>query len=98
MLAAEDLTVIVPEIAEPGWTDPLPLAINDSAFFHAILLRSAVHSNVLTGHARKLEDVFHRIRLIQLVNERLKMPVEKLSSSTIIAIAFLALAEGSVPF
>jgi hypothetical protein len=69
--------------------------MNDSAFFYALLLRSAIHFNLLTGNATSLEHAFHKIRVIQLVNARLQIPIERLSDSMIITIAFLALAEVS---
>jgi hypothetical protein len=95
---AKDLTVIVPGITEPGWKDSFPLAMKDAAFFHTILLRSAMHVNFLIGNIASLEHVFHKIRVIQLVNERLEIPTERLSDSTIMTIAFLAAAEVTVPF
>ncbi|KAH8800693.1 hypothetical protein F5884DRAFT_862619 [Xylogone sp. PMI_703] len=87
------LTVITPAITEPGWKDFFPLATQDAAFFHAILLRSALHANFLTGNGKALEPVFHKIKAIQLVNEKLQNPTERLSDLMILTVAFLAITE-----
>jgi hypothetical protein len=90
---AEDHTVIASEITEPGWRDPFPLAMTDSAFFHMILLRSAMHFDFLTDNLKSSEHFSHKIKVIQLVSERLQNPAESLSDATIITIALLAVAE-----
>ncbi|KIN03412.1 hypothetical protein OIDMADRAFT_177641 [Oidiodendron maius Zn] len=85
--------VIVPTIIEPGWKDPFPLAMTDAAFFHMFLLRSALHANALRVDIVSSEIIFHKFKAIQLVNSRLQNAADKISNSTIMTIAFLALAE-----
>ncbi|KAH8803048.1 fungal-specific transcription factor domain-containing protein [Xylogone sp. PMI_703] len=93
ILINEDITVIVPAITEPGWKDTFPLAMQDAALFHAILLRSALHANSATGTFKPSELVLHKIKTIQLVNEKLQNPSERLSDSMIMTVAFLAIIE-----
>ena len=96
ILRCIDFAVIVPKIIEPGWKDPFPLAMTDAAFFHMFLLRSALHANALSVNIGSSELIFHKFKVIQLVNARLQNPADRISNSTIMTIAFLALAEVSV--
>lgn len=86
----------MPEITEPGWRDPFPLAMTDAAFLHVVLLRSAVHVHSLRGDIKSLELVSYKMKVIQLVNKRLQSSDTKIPDSLIIIVAFLALAEASI--
>lgn len=90
-------TVIAPqtESIEPNWKSSFDLALGDAALFHMILLCSAIHIKFLSQSTDFEEDFFHKMKAIEVVNQRIQEQTEVNSDNVIRTVAFLAIAEVS---
>ncbi|KAG4437889.1 hypothetical protein IFR05_006608 [Cadophora sp. M221] len=70
----------------------LPFVMTDAALLHATLSHSSVRHDLLLGIPSP-DSVYHKAKAIQIVNQRLRMPVPECTDTTITAVACLALFE-----
>lgn len=71
----------------------MPLALTDPALLHSILFCSYQFWAKMNGQKERPSAINHLTQTIRILNERLQDPLQKISDSTIAAVALLALTE-----
>ena len=71
----------------------MPLALTDPALLHSILFCSDQFWAKMNGQKERPSAINHLTQTIRILNERLQDPLQKISDSTIAAVALLALTE-----
>jgi Fungal specific transcription factor domain len=69
--------------------------MHDPALFHVILLSAAVHLNFVNNVFTSADVVYHRLKAIRSVNERLKTSPNAISNEMLHVVMFMAITEAS---
>lgn len=69
--------------------------MRDPAVFHVILLSAAVHLNFINNNFTSADTVYHKLKAIQSVNEKLKKSPNEVSDDMLHVVMFMAMAEAS---
>jgi len=70
--------------------------MGDSALFHIVLVSAAIHLNFVKNDFTSAEVVYHKLKAIQSVNERLRNSPIGVSDDMIHAVVFMAMTEASL--
>lgn len=74
------------------WKRAIGSLVADPGLFHLGIIASAIHLGLMTKEYNRTELIFHKIRVIQLVNERLQQ-CNQVTDSIILIVANLANVE-----